>query len=164
MDALLSDGWSDFAIAVVGATAALAGLTIVTISVNVRQILAFPALVPRAAITIAGFVVALLSSLALLLPQTPLAAGIEVLVVTAGAVLIEVRAARADLTQQRRAPVAYAIWHAALAAVWIMPFTAARVLLIAAPAVGLFVLAFGVGAAIVASIFNTWVLLIEILR
>ena len=169
MDALLpavgaAAGWTDFAVAAAGATAALAGLTIVTISVNVRQILAFPPLVPRSAITIAGFVVGLLSSLALLLPQTMFAAGIEVLVVTAVALLIEVRAARADLRQRPRRPAAENLSHAALAALWIVPFAVAGALMTAGLTAGLFVVAAAIGAAIVASIFNTWVLLIEILR
>ena len=165
MDALLPDGWTDLGVAAAGASAALAGLTIVTISVNVRQILASPALVPRSAITIAGFVVALLSALALLLPQTALALGIEVLVITAAAVYLEARAARADVRQQPAPPVGYVVAHAALAAAWILPFVAASVLLMAGAAIpGLFALALGIGAAIVASIVNTWVLLIEILR
>lgn len=165
MNALLPEGWSDFGVAAAGASAALAGLTIVTISVNVRQILASPALVPRSALTIAGFVVALLASLALLLPQSPVAAGIEVLVVTAGAACVEARAARADVRQQPTPPFAYSFAHAALAALWILPFAVAGVLLLTTATVpGLFVLAFGIGAAVVASIVNTWVLLIEILR
>ena len=164
MDALVPGGWTDFAVAAAGATAALAGLTIVTISVNVRQILASPALVPRSAVTIAGFVVALLSSLALLVPQTLTAVGIEVLLVTAGALVIEVRAARADLRQRPARPRSEAVGHAALAAGWIVPFAVAGVLLTVALSAGLFVLALGIGAAVVASIVNTWVLLIEILR
>ncbi|MES1170421.1 MAG: hypothetical protein ABUL47_07020 [Leifsonia sp.] len=171
MDAVLSigpdalSGWTDFAVASAGATAALAGLTIVTISVNVRQILAFPALVPRSAVTIAGFVVALLSSLALLVPQAVLATGIEVLVITAAVVYLEVRATAADVRQRPAPPFGYVLAHVALAAAWILPFAVAAVLLIAgAPAPGLFALAIGIGAAIVASIVNTWVLLIEILR
>ena len=158
-------GWSDFAVAAAGASAALAGLTIVTISVNVRQILASPALVPRSAMTIAGFVVALLSTLALLAPQSALATGIEILVITAAAAYLEVRAAHADAHQQPAPPVRYVVAHAALAAAWILPFLVSGALLIAsAPTAGLFALALGVGAAIVASIVNTWVLLIEILR
>ena len=43
------DGWSEFAVAAAGATAALAGLVIVGISVNIKEILAFPGLTARAA-------------------------------------------------------------------------------------------------------------------
>ncbi|HEY4226411.1 MAG TPA: hypothetical protein VGM70_11405 [Pseudolysinimonas sp.] len=170
MDAMLpavqaAAGWTDFGVAAAGASAALAGLTIVTISVNVRQILASPALVPRSAVTIAGFVASLLASLALLLPQWPMATGIEVLVVTACAVSIEARAAWADVRQQPAPPAGYIVAHAALAAAWILPFAVAGVLLVTAATIpGLFVLAFGIAAAVVASIVNTWVLLIEILR
>ena len=158
-------GWTDFALATAGATAALAGLTIVTISVNVKEILASPALVPRSAMTIAGFVVALLSTLALLVPQSALATGIEILAITAAAGYLEVRAALADGRQRPAPPFRYVVAHAALAAAWIVPFLVSSVLLIlGAPTAGLLALALGVGVAIVASIVNTWVLLIEILR
>ena len=165
MDALLPSGWTDFALDTAGAAAALAGLTIVTISVNVRQILASPALVPRSAMTIAGFVVALLSSLALLVPQVTLATGIEILVMSAAAGYLEVRSTQAEAGQRPTPPLRYVLAHVALAGSWIIPFVVSAVLLIVGlSTAGLFALALGVGGAIVASIVNTWVLLIEILR
>ena len=42
-------GWSDFFVAQVGATAALAGLVVVAISINLQRILSFPQLPGRAA-------------------------------------------------------------------------------------------------------------------
>ena len=46
------EGWSDFYVAAVGGSAALAGLLVVAISINIAQIMKFPLLPGRAAQTI----------------------------------------------------------------------------------------------------------------
>jgi modulator of FtsH protease len=157
-------GWTDFAVAAAGATAALAGLVIVGISVNIKEILASPALVIRGAVTIAGLVVALIATLALLVPQGATAVGVELLVVTAFGVAIESRALLAELRQRPRRSRWEMVSHVALAALWIVPFLVAGILLCVQQPGGVYALAFGVGAAIVAAIVNTWVLLVEVLR
>ena len=158
------DGWSEFAVAAAGATAALAGLVIVGISVNIKEILASPALVVRGAVTIAGLVVSLIATLALLVPQSATAAGVELLVVTAFALLIESRALLAELRQRPRRSRWEMVSHVALAALWIVPFLLAGILLCVQQPGGVYALALGVATAIVAAIINTWVLLIEVLR
>ncbi|PZU28899.1 MAG: hypothetical protein DI577_09585, partial [Microbacterium sp.] len=57
MDAL--DTWHEFNVAMLGATAALAGLVIVAASVNITVIIAAPALTSRLASAIAGLVLAI---------------------------------------------------------------------------------------------------------
>ncbi|HXR43791.1 MAG TPA: hypothetical protein VN759_03215 [Pseudolysinimonas sp.] len=158
------EGWSEFAVAAAGATAALAGLVIVGISVNIKEILASPPLVVRGAVTIAGLILSLIASLALLVPQSLLAVGIEVLAATAFATVIEFRALLADVRQRPKRPRSEAVAHAALAAVWIIPFLLAGILLCAGLPAGIYPLALGIGTGIVAAIINTWVLLIEVLR
>ena len=44
------EGWTDFNVAMVGATAALAGLLIVAMSVNIAEIMKSPTLLARAAV------------------------------------------------------------------------------------------------------------------
>ena len=48
------EGWHDFFVATVGAAAALAGLIIVAISVNIKDIIAFPSMISRAGATVAS--------------------------------------------------------------------------------------------------------------
>jgi len=52
------EAWTDFNVAMVGATAALAGLLIVAMSVNIGEIMKSVTLPPRAAASIAALVMA----------------------------------------------------------------------------------------------------------
>src|SRR5215213_5799028 len=52
MASYTTEGWSDFLVASAGASAALAGLVFIGISINLTRILAFPGLPARAAPTI----------------------------------------------------------------------------------------------------------------
>ena len=51
-------GWAEFSVATAGAGAALAGLVMVVISVNVREILASPSLPARAGAAVGSLVLA----------------------------------------------------------------------------------------------------------
>ena len=62
----LPEGWTDFGVAAAGATAALAGLLIVAISVNVKQIIASKSAVHGARATVASLVLAIGVSLLML--------------------------------------------------------------------------------------------------
>lgn len=62
------EGWSDFNVAMVGATAALAGLVIVAASVNVEAIIKSLSLTARLATVIANLMVALAGSAIALMP------------------------------------------------------------------------------------------------
>jgi modulator of FtsH protease len=82
--------WSDFAVAVVGAAAALTGLLFVAVSVNVERILA-AALTSRSASTMIFFAIPLLVGTLLLVPeQSPGVLGLELIatgVAAAGSLL-----------------------------------------------------------------------------
>jgi modulator of FtsH protease len=71
-------GWSDFFAAEVGASAALAGLLFVAVSINLRQILKFPHLPTRALEALATLLcVLVISTFALVPGQTALVHGLE---------------------------------------------------------------------------------------
>jgi hypothetical protein len=74
--------WANFFVAEVGASAALAGLVVVAISINLSRILSFPQLPVRAAESLLMLVGALLLASLGLVPGQPLAMfGAEVLVI-----------------------------------------------------------------------------------
>jgi len=76
----LTEQWSDFSVAVVGASAALTGLLFVAVSINIEQILAIGALAGRALSTMILFVVPLMVGILVLVPgQSPTAVGLELI-------------------------------------------------------------------------------------
>ncbi len=164
MHSSIPEGWSEFGVAAAGATAALAGLLFVAISVNVKEILADEIVVRRAASTVGSLVLGVVVSLALLIPQSLLALGIEVLVAAAISAIIEVRALIPDLTQVPRRPVREGESQVSLALIQWGPLFVAGALLAASLPIGLYFLAGGVATVVIGAIVNAWVLLIEILR
>lgn len=83
MDAAYSiEAWKDFAIMIGGAAAALAGMLIVAMSINIDQILKFEYLPRRAAAALVTILSPLVLAVLLLVPvQTEVALGIELVVV-----------------------------------------------------------------------------------
>jgi hypothetical protein len=74
----LATSWSDFSVAVVGASAALTGLLFVAVSINIEQILAIGTLAGRALSTMILFVIPLVVGVLVLVPdQSATALGLE---------------------------------------------------------------------------------------
>lgn len=162
-------GWGEFGVAAAGATAALAGLLIVAISVNVKEILRSRVATRGASSTIASLVLALVAALLILVPGQPLPAiGIELLVALLPATALQVRSLLAAAADRRAGDpgvtpgVLGAV--AGLALLQFAPFVVAIVLLIAGLPAGLFALAAGVVIVIIASMVTAWALLVEVLR
>jgi hypothetical protein len=162
------DGWGDFAVAAAGATGALAGLVIVAISVNVRQIAASKPLLAGAAGTIASLVHGVVASLLVLIPeQSHAALATELLASTVVAGAFYVRAIVIDVGAFRRregmtGPVLGLV--IALSVVQYAPFLVASGMLFADLASGIFALAAGVILLVAVSMLNAWLLLIEVVR
>jgi len=156
--------WSDFAVGVVGATAALTGLLFVAVSINLERILQFPRLTARAGSTLALLVALLIAGTFLLAPgQSRLALAVELAavgllmaLVGAGVVSAERRDAEGP-KHLKVIPVAVAVVPAALV-------LAAGVSLAAAAGGGLFWLLAGFAAGFVGASLNAWVLLVEVHR
>lgn len=155
--------WSQFNLAIAGAAAALAGLLIVALSVNVRKILANPTLPARAAASIAALVLTVLACGVGLIPDQGLwLIGVELAVPTALVVVLAVFAVRRiavepDVRGHDRvikgvtvvlAPATFAVGVVLLAC--------------GVPAFG--VIAAACLVAICAAVLFSWIALVEVLR
>lgn len=160
------EGWGEFGVAAAGATAALAGLLIVAISVNVKEIVASRALVHGARATIAWLVLAIVVSL-LILPadQRLVLLGPETLVLTVPAVWIQVASIR---TQRRLASEGVTgrvlTVIIVLACLQCLPFVIGGILLLFGIPSAIWGLFTGVVIVVIASMINAWVLLLEVQR
>lgn len=163
MDAL--DGWSEFNVALVGATAALAGLVIVAASVNIADIVKESSLTARLATGIAGLVLALCGSAIGLVPDISAPVyGIAMIVfalATAGFSTVATRRIYENTHPQNRLkflksvmgflpPLAYILGGALLVA--------------GSASAGLAAFAGGSIVAIVAALLVSWIVLVEVLR
>jgi modulator of FtsH protease len=166
MESQSLQGWGEFGVAAAGATAALAGLLIVAMSVNVREIVASRALVHGARSTIASLVLAIVTSLLLLVPGQPVGLlGAETLALTVPAAILQVSSIR---TQRRMSGEGITggvlAFIVVLALLQYLPFLAAGVLLALGLAAGAWALAAGIAIVVIASMINAWVLLLEVQR
>ena len=166
MNALFAQDWTNFFIAASGAAAALAGLVIVAMSVNINQILKYSHLPSRAAATIGTLILILVSCIAGLLPQTMAALGLEIFVFGICGWILQMWSTRKSLIAgaQYRHP-----WHAytfelLTGQLQTLPFIVSGFLLMTHHSPGLYWMAGGVIAIFIFSVFNAWVLLVEILR
>lgn len=162
MDAIAQ--WSDFHVAMLGATAALAGLVIVAASVNIAEIVKSATLTSRLAAAIAALVLALVVSAIGLVPDVaPLWYGVAILVATAGAAIFQIHATAVifrDPAPEDRARVLKAM----LGFAPILCYGVAGVTLAMGHPAGSVVAAAGAILAIVSAIVVSWIALVEVLR
>ena len=166
------EGWTDFNVAMVGATAALAGLIIVAMSVNISTIMASATLPARTATSIATLVVAIVATALGLVPGQPhWLYGAEVLVATLVACVFEAHAIRTIIGEPGRNTRE----RVAKSTVGMLPlaaFITGAVLLIAGGAgaglgvvtAGLAFIAVGSVLAVATAILYAWIVLVEVLR
>jgi modulator of FtsH protease len=153
--------WTTFFVAETGAAAALTGLVIVAISINLSLLVKHRAMSSRAAETVALLAgVLVYSSFGIVPGQTDRVLGLEILatglVVWIGTTIISTRAPR----HPKEPPLLReATTHGAS-----IPVVVAGVSLMAGAGGGLYWLVPGVVVALVGGVLNTWVLLVEVLR
>jgi hypothetical protein len=161
----LGADWANFFVAEVGASAALTGLLVVAISINLTRILAIAQLPGRAAegliILVGAFV---LSSIALMPDQPGVVFAAEVLAIgllmLLAPLFIQLRSWKvAEGVSLTRQYIRLTLNVAAS-----LPFIVAGMLLLSGSGAGLHWLAAGVILSLVTGVWNAWVLLIEILR
>lgn len=160
-----ASAWTDFAVAVAGAAAALSGLLFVAVSINLSRILAFPNLPARAGQTLIMLVTPLVVALLVLIPDQPRhVLGAELL---AGAALLVPALAwlnRPSTRSVEEAWASYVVSRTAPAVLVVGFLATAGISLLAMAGGGLYWIAPAVVIAIVAGLGNAWVLLVEIQR
>jgi hypothetical protein len=157
------EGWSEFNVAIAGAAAALAGLIIVALSVNIGKIIESPTLTSRAAASISSLVVAVLATAIALIPGQPVwAIGAELVAPVAAAAVMEGVAIRRIVTAPEwvRARVGKVV----TGLIPVLAFAVGTVMLLLGDASGFAAVAVGCLTAIVASVIYAWVALVEVLR
>jgi hypothetical protein len=157
--------WASFFGAQVGAAAALVGLVVVAISINLSRILANPHLPGRAAEGLIILVGALMAnSLALIPAQGYLSLGVEALIVGLAIFLVVLTIQLRSLEVSGHLPPHAKYARFAVNAAATLPVAAGGLMLAFGRGAGLDAIAAGVLLSLIAGVYNTWVLLIEILR
>ena len=158
------ESWSEFNVALVGATSALAGLVIVASSVNIAEIIKSFTLTARLAAAIAALVLALVVCGAGLIPDVdPIWYAVVIVATTAVAAVFQFHATRviyADPEPEHTGRLLKSVLGFAPIACYV----AAAVALFAGHPAGLVLAAAGALVAIVAAIVVSWVALVEVLR
>ena len=158
--------WVDFYVAEVGAAAALAGLLVVAISINIAKIMSFPALPGRAAQTLIMIGGSLVVASLALLPGQPLPAfGAEIVVVALVNIVIGIRqTSSVRRLADKSDPLLWIVLPVASAMLVALPMLVGGLMLIVGRDYALYWVAIGIILSFVVTLQNGWVLLVEILR
>lgn len=157
--------WTDFAVGVSGAAAALAGLLVVSISINVREIAGDAALAPRAASALGMLVTPLVTAICVLIPdQSRDALGVELLVVGVVSAFVLIRQSWPRDLAPHRTVRSWFIGQAMWVVITVVPLLVAGIGLLTTELGALYWLPLSVIGALIGGLLQAWVLLIEILR
>jgi modulator of FtsH protease len=157
--------WSTFFLAAGGAAAALAGLLIVAISVNVKEIIRIQGAPSRAAATLATVATSLAVALGALIPEQPLwSLGIQVVLYSGIALFLHARALRVAFASMSARGLVPSVLRIVDGPLPILPMLCGGALLLGGASTGIVFIAVGTIACILVAIENSWILLVEILR
>ncbi|MEF2975750.1 hypothetical protein [Subtercola sp. YIM 133946] len=168
------EAWHDLFVASAGAAAALAGLIIVAMSVNIKEIIAIRSMPARAGSSIAALVLIVVVSIAALIPvQASWMLGLESLVFGLFALAFAVdstvrliQQGRSSDAGEHRRSLGNLIANGAAGLLSVAPFVVGGAVLAFGGGVdaGLAWIAAGILFVFISAVVNAWVLLVEILR
>ena len=148
-----------------GASAALAGLIFVGLSINMARIIALPRVPERALQTIFILLAVLVASSLMLVPgQSSWEVGLEVLIVGAAVWVFSTWLDVGNLHHMTKEVRKYWVQNAALGQAALLPYILGGATMLAVGAVGIYVLVLAVLFSFLKAIIDAWVLLIEINR
>jgi len=157
--------WESFFVAQVGASAALAGLIFVGISLNLTRILSIPNLPTRGIRAMGMLIGALIISSVMLIPEQPVTVvGVELVVlglIDWLFVFICQRRIWREVEQQYRRAIAYILL---LGHVATLPFVLAGILTLTLGWDGVYWMVPGIICSLLCPVINAWILLVEINR
>jgi hypothetical protein len=163
MESAAGASWADFNVAMAGAGAALAGLIIVAISVNLEPLLQGKTLPSRAAASIATLVLAISAACLGLMPGQPVwLLGLELMI---GALIVRVIEARTIfLIAHDGASTGERLLKVGVGALPLAVISAGALLLLLGDSDGTYAVAIGSLLAIVGAVLFSWIALIELRR
>lgn len=157
--------WDNFFVAEVGASAALAGLIFVGVSINMNRILALPRLPERALQAIIILLGILIVSTVLLVPgQATQTIGLEILVIGLAVWTSSVYLDIGNVRKTQKEFRAKQIYNVSMGQAALLPYIAGGVTTILYGNVGIYWLVPAVVLSFVKAISDAWVLLVEINR
>jgi len=159
------NGWENFFIAEVGASAALLGLIFVGVSINLTRIISLPGLPNRAFLALIILLTILITCSLLLIPgQSLTLVGIELLVV---GLLVWITAIRLDVMILLKKEPQYRssyMFNMALTQLALLPYIVAGIIVLTRGAGGLYWLVPAIIISFIKALLDAWVLLVEINR
>jgi modulator of FtsH protease len=156
--------WSDFLAATVGAGTGLAGLIFVALSINLGRLVSRPKLATRAGETLAMLLLAVVGAALGLVPLSRTGYATTLLVIASPVWIVTLLL---QLQQGSDSPDDPRWWFLSRLAVTqcvAVPFVVTGVSLLIRRGGGMFWLTGGALAALAGSVYNAWILLVEIVR
>jgi hypothetical protein len=161
----LSPDWQNFFVAELGALAALTGLVVVAISINLSRILTVANLPKRAGEALVMLVGALVATSVALVPYQPnLLLGAEILLIGLVAFAAPTINQIGGWTAAQGVTPAWKYVRLAVTSAATLPFVAAGFSLMIGAEGAFYWAAAGVIVSLMAGVWNSWILLVEILR
>lgn len=159
------NGWENFFIAEVGASAALLGLVFVGVSINLTRILSIPGLPNRALLSLIILLTILLMSSLMLVPsQSLVQIGIEILMLGLIAwIIASTLDVKILLTREPQYRLPYMV-NFVLTQFALLPYVVAGIIVLTRGAGGLYWLVAAILISFIKAILDAWVLLVEINR